>query len=132
MKANAFSGQYVITSYQENQLVQYKPNAAYGGNLPKPANGEVDVKYYTDAANLQLDVASGGVDAAFRSLAPTDIATDRSNTSLNGDRRPPAVRSATSCSTSRRSPSAPASPTPTRRRRSPCVRRWPTSSTAPS
>ncbi len=83
VKANAFSGQYVITSYTENQLVQYKPNAAYGGILPKPANGEVDVKYYTDASNLQLDVSSGNIDAAYRSLAPTDLATDKANANLS-------------------------------------------------
>lgn len=70
---NAFEGQYVITSYKENDLIQYKPNAAYGGILPKAANGEVDVKYYTDASNLKLDVQSGAVDAAYRSLAPQDI-----------------------------------------------------------
>jgi len=72
--ANAFEGQYVITSYKVNELIQYKPNPDYVGVLDAPANGEVDVKYYTDSSNLKLDVQSGNIDAAYRSLSPQDIA----------------------------------------------------------
>ncbi|MDF2491840.1 MAG: dppE 2 [Microbacterium sp.] len=70
---NAFAGQYVIDSYSVNELISYVPNAEYGGSLPAAENGGVTVSYYTDASNLKLDVASGEVDVAFRSLSATDI-----------------------------------------------------------
>ncbi|MCC4908712.1 ABC transporter substrate-binding protein [Microbacterium sp. cx-59] len=70
---NAFAGQYVIDSYSPNELISYVPNPDYGGSLPAAANGGVTVSYYTDASNLKLDVSSGEVDVAFRSLSATDI-----------------------------------------------------------
>ncbi|MBZ4487170.1 ABC transporter substrate-binding protein [Microbacterium sp. cx-55] len=70
---NAFAGQYVIDSDSPNELISYVPNPDYGGSLPAAANGGVTVSYYTDASNLKLDVSSGEVDVAFRSLSATDI-----------------------------------------------------------
>ncbi len=70
----AFAGQYVIDSYKVNELISYKPNADYQGNLGAAANGGVTAKYYADSSNLKLDVSTGAIDTAFRSLSATDIA----------------------------------------------------------
>ncbi|WP_298227719.1 ABC transporter substrate-binding protein [Gryllotalpicola sp.] len=72
--ANAFEGQYTIKSYKVNQLVDYVKNAGYVGVLPPAANAEVVVKYYKNSSNLKLDVESGNIDAAYRSLSAQDIA----------------------------------------------------------
>ncbi|GAA3753206.1 ABC transporter substrate-binding protein [Microbacterium kribbense] len=74
VKAKAFGGQYVITSYKVNELVNYEPNKDYAGELGAAENSGVTVKYYADASNLKLAVANGDIDVAFRSLSPTDIA----------------------------------------------------------
>lgn len=77
--ANAFGGQYVITSYAENEQVAYQANEAYEGLLGAPLTDNVVVNYYSDASNLKLDVEAGTVDVAFRSLSPTDIEDLRGN-----------------------------------------------------
>ncbi|MFK4788295.1 ABC transporter substrate-binding protein [Microbacterium sp. ZW T5_56] len=69
----AFAGQYTIESYKFNELVQYKPYADYQGNLGKPDNAGVTVKYYADASNLKLDIGKNAIDVAFRSLSATDV-----------------------------------------------------------
>ena len=79
VKADAFAGQYKITSYKVNQLISYKPYAGYGGNLPKAANSGVDVKYYADPSNMKLDIGNGNIDVAYRSLSATDIASLKTN-----------------------------------------------------
>ena len=71
---NAFAGQYVIDSYKVNELISYLPNPDYQGSLGAAENGGVSAKYYADASNLKLDVSTGAIDAAFRSLSATDIA----------------------------------------------------------
>ncbi|MFT3797855.1 ABC transporter substrate-binding protein [Microbacterium sp.] len=71
---NAFAGQYVIDSYKVNELISYKPYDGYQGNLGAAENAGVTVKYYADASNLKLDISSGGIDVAFRSLSATDYA----------------------------------------------------------
>lgn len=71
--ANAFEGPYVISSFDFNTLITYAPNASYAGQYGVPKTGDITVKYYTDPSNLKLDVQSGAVDIAYRSLNPTDI-----------------------------------------------------------
>jgi peptide/nickel transport system substrate-binding protein len=75
----AFAGPYSITSYKLNDLVSYKAFADYQGLLGKPATETVNVKYYSDASNLKLDVQEGNIDVAFRSLTATDIDDLRGN-----------------------------------------------------
>jgi peptide/nickel transport system substrate-binding protein len=79
VKANAFGGQYVITSYDFNNLVSYKANKSYQGMLGKPKTDVINVKYYTDPSNLKLDVQEGNIDVAWRSLSATDIDDLRGN-----------------------------------------------------
>src|SRR3954468_12465807 len=78
-KAKPFAGQYTITSYEKNNLIQYEANPDYQGLLGKPKTDKVNVKYYADASNLKLDIQEGNIDVAFRSLSPTDIADLRKN-----------------------------------------------------
>jgi peptide/nickel transport system substrate-binding protein len=73
VKDDAFAGQYKITSYKVNELINYAPYSGYKGNLPAAANKGVTVKYYADASNLKLDVQNGDVDVAYRSLSATDV-----------------------------------------------------------
>jgi len=77
--ANAFAGQYVITSYDFNNLVGYKANPDYEGLLGEAKTDVVNVKYYADASNLKLEVQQGDIDVAFRSLSATDIEDLRGN-----------------------------------------------------
>ncbi|MCI1640951.1 MAG: ABC transporter substrate-binding protein [Actinomyces sp.] len=71
---NAFGGQYVISTYQENQTILYEPNPDYGGHRDPAANDSVTVSYFADSSNLKLAVQQGDVDVAYRSLSATDIA----------------------------------------------------------
>ncbi|PPL14225.1 ABC transporter substrate-binding protein [Microterricola pindariensis] len=75
---NAFAGQYVITSYDFNNLISYKAYPDYQGLLGAPKTDVVNVKYFTDASNLKLSVQEGDIDVAFRSLSATDIEDLRS------------------------------------------------------
>ena len=70
---NAFAGQYYIDSYDFNQTISMLPYDGYQGLLGPAENDGVILSYYADSSNLKLDVQSGEVDVAFRSLAPTDI-----------------------------------------------------------
>jgi len=70
---NAFAGQYYIDSYDFNQTISMLPYDGYQGLLGPADNDGVILSYYADSSNLKLDVQSGEVDVAFRSLAPTDI-----------------------------------------------------------
>jgi len=72
------SGQYKISSFSKNQLVQFDANPNYAGDF-KPKASKVALKYYTAASNLKLDVQSGAIDVAWRSLTPTDISSLQSN-----------------------------------------------------
>ena len=78
----AFAGQYQISSYSTNSLIQYKAFDGYDGLLGKPKTGTVNVKYYAQSSNLKLDVQSGGVDVAFRSLTATDVADLRKDSKV--------------------------------------------------
>ncbi|WP_022906392.1 ABC transporter substrate-binding protein [Curtobacterium sp. B18] len=74
VKGKAFAGQYSISSYKENDTIQYKANKNYDGLLGKPKTDEVTASYYTKETDLKLAVQKGDVDVAYRSLTPTDIA----------------------------------------------------------
>ena len=82
VKANAFDGQYVITSYDFNNLVSLKANKDYAGVLGAAKTENVDLKYYTDSSNLKLDVQGGNIDAAYRSLSATDVADLKTNSKV--------------------------------------------------
>ncbi|WP_353813986.1 ABC transporter substrate-binding protein [Agromyces sp. SYSU T00266] len=75
----AFAGQYTISSYDFNNLVAYKANPDYQGILGDAKTETVNVKYYTDASNLKLDVQEGNIDVAHRTLSATDIEDLRGN-----------------------------------------------------
>ncbi|WP_369255492.1 ABC transporter substrate-binding protein [Geodermatophilus amargosae] len=77
--ANAFAGPYVITGYEQNDLVSYEANPDYQGLLGQPATSAINVRYYAEASNLKLDVEEGAVDVAFRSLSAADIDDLRGN-----------------------------------------------------
>jgi peptide/nickel transport system substrate-binding protein len=77
--ANAFAGQYVITSYDFNNLIGYQANPDYEGLLGAAKTDVVNVKYYADSSNLKLDVQEGNIDVAFRSLSATDVEDLRGN-----------------------------------------------------
>jgi len=83
VKGNAFAGQYVITSYDFNNLVSFEANPEYQGVLGAAATKNIDLKYYTDASNLKLDVQEGNIDVAHRSLSATDVADLQSNDAVN-------------------------------------------------
>jgi len=76
---NAFAGPYAISNYDLNNLVSYEAFADYQGLLGAPKTESVNVKYYTDASNLKLDVQEGNIDVAFRSLTATDVEDLRGN-----------------------------------------------------
>ncbi|WP_144715569.1 ABC transporter substrate-binding protein [Curtobacterium pusillum] len=82
VKGKAFAGQYEITSYKENQLIQYKTNKKYDGLLGKAKTSEVTANYYTKETDLKLAVQKGDVDVAYRSLTPTDISDLRKDDKL--------------------------------------------------
>jgi peptide/nickel transport system substrate-binding protein len=80
---NAFAGQYVISSYDFNNLVSFEANPDYQGVLGAAATKNIDLKYYTDASNLKLDVQEGNIDVAHRSLSATDVADLEGNDAVN-------------------------------------------------
>lgn len=77
--AKAFAGQYTITSYDFNNLVSFEANPDYQGVLGAAKTKNIDLKYYTDASNLKLDVQEGNIDVAHRSLSATDVADLQGN-----------------------------------------------------
>lgn len=77
--ANAFGGPYMITSYDFNNTVEYKPNPEYKGLLDAPVNDGVIVTVFAESSNLKLAVQEGEIDVAYRSLSPTDVEDLRGN-----------------------------------------------------
>ncbi|KQO65016.1 ABC transporter substrate-binding protein [Curtobacterium sp. Leaf261] len=75
VSGKAFAGQYMISSYKENDLIQYKVNDKYDGVLNKAKTDEVTAQYFTKETDLKLAVQKGDVDVAYRSLTPTDLAS---------------------------------------------------------
>jgi peptide/nickel transport system substrate-binding protein len=74
VEGNAFSGQYAITDYSENESIQYAANDSYDGVLGAAKTDSVTATYYTEETDLKLAVQEGDVDVANRSLSPTDLA----------------------------------------------------------
>lgn len=71
------SGPYKLQSYNNNTLVSLVKNDNYtGANQAK--TDTINVKYETTSSALKLDIQSGQVDVAYRSLAPTDIVSLKS------------------------------------------------------
>jgi peptide/nickel transport system substrate-binding protein len=73
VSGRAFGGQYEITDYTENELIQYQAFDGYDGLLGAPETGTVTAQYFTEETSLKLAVQEGDVDVAFRSLSPTDL-----------------------------------------------------------
>lgn len=73
VKANAFGGPYVISSYDFNKTVEFTPNENYKGLIDAPANSSVVLSYFAESSNLKLAVQQGDVDVAYRSLSATDV-----------------------------------------------------------
>ncbi len=69
----AFAGQYTIASYDFNATIEFVPNPEYQGLLGPAENESVILSYYADSSNLKLDVQSGNIDVAYRSLSSTDV-----------------------------------------------------------
>ena len=82
VKDNAFAGQYVISKYDLNNLVQFKAWDGYKGLLGAAKTASVTLKYYTSSSNLKLDVQKGNIDVAYRSLSATDVADLKTNKSV--------------------------------------------------
>ncbi|MBI5161963.1 MAG: peptide ABC transporter substrate-binding protein [Micrococcales bacterium] len=74
VKGKAFAGPFSIGSYKKNNLVTLSAFSGYDGLLGKPKTGDITLKYFTSSSNLKLEVQGGGIDVAYRSLTPTDIA----------------------------------------------------------
>jgi peptide/nickel transport system substrate-binding protein len=75
------SGPYAINSYNKNHVVQFKANPNYGGDN-KPKTSAITLQYYTEPSNMKLDVQSGDIDIAWRSLTPTDVKSLKSDSSV--------------------------------------------------
>ena len=82
VKGNPFAGQYTIDSYKVNELISYKPNKDYQGNLGAAENSGIQAKYYADASNLKLAIGNGDIDVAFRSLSATDVESLKDNSKV--------------------------------------------------
>jgi peptide/nickel transport system substrate-binding protein len=78
VKGEAFAGQYYISSYKVNQLIQYKAFDGYKGINGAAKTPTVNVKYYASSDNLKLDIQSNQIDVAYRSLSATDVASLKS------------------------------------------------------
>ncbi len=75
------SGPYAVKSYSKNQLVSLQANPNYTG-ANKPKTDSITLKYYTKSTNMKLDVQSGAIDIAWRSLTPTDVASLKKTSSV--------------------------------------------------
>ncbi len=75
------SGPYALKSYSKNQLVSLQANSDYVGDKT-PKTSAITLKYYTESTNMKLDVQSGAIDIAWRSLTPTDVASLKKTSSV--------------------------------------------------
>jgi peptide/nickel transport system substrate-binding protein len=82
VRADAFDGQYTITSYKANSLVQLKRNPRYDGLLGTAKTSDVVLQYYTDETTLKLAVQKGDADVAYHQLSPTDITSLKKDDSV--------------------------------------------------
>jgi peptide/nickel transport system substrate-binding protein len=76
------SGRYTLAEYEPGQQTVLEKNDSYQGDDPAK-NDTVINKYYDKASALKLDVQSGDVDIAYRSLSPTDIDSLRGADGVN-------------------------------------------------
>lgn len=74
VKGKAFAGPYTIGSYKKNTLITFSAFDGYKGILGQPKTKDVTMKYYSSSSNMKLDIQSGAIDVAYRSLSPTDVA----------------------------------------------------------
>ncbi len=75
------SGPYKLQNFDKNQQAALTANPNYTGpNTPKTQN--IDVKTYSQSSNLKLDIQSGQIDIAYRTLTPTDIQSLSGNSNL--------------------------------------------------
>ena len=79
VEGNAFAGQYSITDYTQNELIQYEVNPNYDGVLGPAKTDSITTTFFADETSLKLAVQQGDVDVAFRSLSPTDVADLRTD-----------------------------------------------------
>jgi len=79
----AFAGQYTISNYDFNNIVEFTAFDGYDGVLGAAATPTITLKYYTEASNLKLAVQEGEIDVAHRSLSATDIADLEGNDDVN-------------------------------------------------
>ena len=82
VKGKAFAGQYTITNYDKNNLVQYKAYPDYKGLLGAPKTATVNVEVLHRRVEPEARHPEGNIDVAFRSLAPTDIDSLRKNNNV--------------------------------------------------
>ena len=80
---NAFAGQYTITSYSFNELIEFVPYADYAGVLGAAQNASVTLKFYADESNMKLDIQQGNIDVATRSLSATNVADLASDSNVS-------------------------------------------------
>jgi len=81
--AEAFAGQYTISNYDFNNIVEFTAFKGYDGVLGAAATPTITLKYYTEASNLKLAVQEGEIDVAHRSLSATDVADLEGNDDVN-------------------------------------------------
>jgi peptide/nickel transport system substrate-binding protein len=75
------SGPYKLTNFNKNQQATLTANPNYTGpNTPKTK--DITVKTYSEASNLKLDIQSGQIDVAYRTLTPSDITSLSKNSNL--------------------------------------------------
>ncbi|TPW70814.1 ABC transporter substrate-binding protein [Schumannella sp. 10F1B-5-1] len=82
VKGDGFAGQYTIDKFSLNKQISFLPNKDYDGLLGKAKNAGILLNYYAQSSNMKLEVQKGEIDAAYRSLTPTDIADLRKDDSL--------------------------------------------------
>ena len=69
----AFAGPYSIAGFDFNKLITYEAYDGYQGYLDPAKTETVQMKYYSDANNMKLDIQENKIDVAWRSLSATDI-----------------------------------------------------------
>lgn len=69
----AFAGPYTIAGFDFNKLITYKAYDGYQGYLEPAKTNTVQMKYFSDANNMKLEVQEGKIDVAWRSLSATDV-----------------------------------------------------------
>lgn len=82
VRRQPFAGQFVIETFRERDLVQFRANEAYEGALGEPLTATVNLRHYGNPANLLRAVRDGDVDLATRGFSAENIASVESVESL--------------------------------------------------